>query len=994
MIIKRVTIQNWRGLRHFDAELLPGFNILRGRNEAGKSSVVEAIAWALHRDLASGARVRDEIAPILPTDQFGARPSVELLLEFPDCTATITKTLAEEAASRECCLTVRREGRADQICNYNAAQNELRRLIASDGALSAPTSSGVDVALLISAQGQSTHFIGQELSSAARSSIALGEDGAIAATSRLEKVRVALEKKRGRELFEKLKPNAVDAAKKATDAARVRDELAQLRQEHAKYGLIEAQIAELRAQIKSIIERYDQVAPRAEQTQREWEELRARQSAQQAADVEVAELRRAFGEAKTSRDALHNRVEELMKLREENARAQTELQQLQGQLETAQIAQAQCEEKTQLAWQAHLEAEKARDETRNRVLAWDRYLEVCASHRERARRRKQWEEIEKLQLEVEARQAEVETLGRAPLRAQINRWREVYFAIENARRLASQTLQISLRLENAADVKFRADDGQTQVTGASAGEETLLGAQASVAWHLPGVGKFSAVTSGREAHKQSAEIEGKIRSLEKDMAPFGITLADLPDALQTMEEAGATIEAASQQLQFCRRQYESLLANQSPEEWRALLQGAHDEYCRARQACEPFRAFIPEGVKTAQANIERERAREAENEIHQNAERARRVWQQSLARQSETSNALAGLQARAEALENARGQSAQRLSELENDGLDDDSRAGQLDEWNRELWRAKSVRDEAIGRREEMGPGVADETLMHLAHEERALREEQHALENELGAKRATLRGFCEQDPQTEMDNLEWEIALREEEIVRHESRLRGVAILEAALDAERHRLGRAIAAPLNEYLSPWLTELRGKATRVEFDEGSGKIIGVQTRSSDGSTHVLPFGSHSGGMQEQTALALRLILAQSAAKKLPNAQMPLVLDDPLTQTDTRRREGLWRVLRQASTNLQIVFVTCHETHLPTGIEANFLTLGDWPEAEASTPLPAVEEISTAKKNGKPRRAKSTVKMKNGAAANGKAATNGDAREEALPNEPTETLSLW
>src|SRR5690606_32040920 len=112
-----------------------------------------------------------------------------------------------------------------------------------------------------------------------------------------------------------------------------------------------------------------------------------------------------------------------------------------------------------------------------------------------------------------------------------------------------------------------------------------------------------------------------------------------------------------------------------------------------------------------------------------------------------------------------------------------------------------------------------------------------------------------------------------------------------------------------------WLSELRGKKTRVEFDENTGRITGVQTES-NGSTHVLPFASHSGGMQEQTALALRLIIAQASAKKLPSGKLPLVLDDPLTQTDTARRSGLWRVLRAASGHLQILFVTCHETHLP------------------------------------------------------------------------------
>src|SRR5690606_7522520 len=130
------------------------------------------------------------------------------------------------------------------------------------------------------------------------------------------------------------------------------------------------------------------------------------------------------------------------------------------------------------------------------------------------------------------------------------------------------------------------------------------------------------------------------------------------------------------------------------------------------------------------------------------------------------------------------------------------------------------------------------------------------------------------------------------------ESRLRGMGVLTAALEAERHRLGRELSTPLNKFLSPWLSELRGKPTHLEFDENGGRIIGIRT-GENGSTHVLPFGSHSGGMQEQTALVLRLILARLAAQKLPSKRLPVLLDDPLTQTDTLRRDGLWRVLSEA-----------------------------------------------------------------------------------------------
>src|SRR5690606_34581509 len=135
-------------------------------------------------------------------------------------------------------------------------------------------------------------------------------------------------------------------------------------------------------------------------------------------------------------------------------------------------------------------------------------------------------------------------------------------------------------------------------------------------------------------------------------------------------------------------------------------------------------------------------------------------------------------------------------------------------------------------------------------HETEVLRSELHRLQTELAERRQELRGHCEQDPQTELDKLSYEIELREAEIARHESRLRGMGVLTAALEAERHRLGRELSTPLNKFLSPWLSELRGKPTHLEFDENGGRIVGIRT-GENGSTHLLPFDSHSGGMQEQ-----------------------------------------------------------------------------------------------------------------------------------------------
>jgi DNA repair exonuclease SbcCD ATPase subunit len=899
--------------------------------------------------------VKDEISPVVPAHNPKLRPCVELALEFSDCTATITKTLSEDSARRECCLVVRRDEQADVTFDQSAAQNELRRLMTTDTFSAGESTSAVDVSLLVSAQGHSTEFVGQELSSAARAGIALGADGAIAPTSRLEKVRTAIEKKRAKELFEKLKNNAVDAAKKSSDAARVRDELAALREEHEKYSRTEAEIANLRSQIEQLRLCLETITPRAVAAERELQALRERREQQTEAERKLAEQQRFYEEAKAARDRLQKQCEEIKELRAVSAASLMQLEGLKASLEMAREQHAQLKEAAELTWREHETAEAAWRSAREKLQAWDLYLQLGAASARRKQVRERVEQIEKLVRAVDEWKVRLEILGRVPTRVQLAAWRNQHFAIESAQNAVAQTLQMWLYLENDMQVEIEADDS-TQELLAAAGEEVHLSAQSDLTLRIPGVGEMRVASAAREAQKQNAENEARARNLQKDMAPFGLTLSDLPAAFDSVEERIEEQEVATQEFKWSERQLQDALQGESLEKLRASLQETDEEYSALREACEPLRSLIPEGLKPSQANIERERVRLEENAAHEAAEAARRKSNATGASAVQAAGTLSNFESREKLLLQERAQHASRLADLQSDALDEAARGKELDQKNEALFFAQRDLRTAEAARAELGAAVATETVEHAAFEAAQLNEQKHGFESELAARRAELSVHCAQDPQTRLDELSFEISERETEIEKHEARLRGLAILEAALEAERHRLGRAIAAPLNEYLSPWLSELRGKPTRVEFDESTGKLSGVQTKEGE-STFLLPFSSHSAGMQEQTALALRLILAQAAAKKLPTGKLPLVLDDPLTQSDSLRRDGLWKVLSQAAKHLQILFVTCHETHLPQGADVSFLTLGDWNEAEFSiiqAERPQAVEIVEVPKKVRPR----------------------------------------
>ena len=135
MILRRLSLTHWRAHAQLDLTFSAGLNVVVGRNESGKSSLVEALDWALYRDITGGAgRLRaDEIKCIVPATDPQARPRVEVEIEFSNCTAILSKVVCEDANKRECRLCLRQKELPDEWFERTEAQAKLRALLAADG---------------------------------------------------------------------------------------------------------------------------------------------------------------------------------------------------------------------------------------------------------------------------------------------------------------------------------------------------------------------------------------------------------------------------------------------------------------------------------------------------------------------------------------------------------------------------------------------------------------------------------------------------------------------------------------------------------------------------------------------------------------------------------------------------------------------------------------------------------------------------------------------
>lgn len=911
-----------------------GLNILQGRNEAGKSSVVEAIDWALHRDI-SGARLKaEEIRAIIPARDPNARPSVEIELEFADCRAIVLKILCEDAGKRECRLTIRRDGHADEFFDRTEAQERLRALFSADG-LGQERASIAGGALLVSHQGESIDFL-SDGQAAIRSSIGINSDGQIALTARLERARVALETLRKREMLQDLEPQAIATARAGSEAARARDALQQARDQLAHFEALEREIEALRAELESIEGELSELEPREKQAQERVEALGALLVAQGEADKNVLRAQSAEREARGNLDAAQNRAGEIARLRDLQARAGEELEGSQVALlaaqEELQSAQSCCDE----AAARRDESQQSADETRHCAEAWRHYLAVFETRAALATERKALDELEKLGVLVREKQLVRDQTPRAPGFDEVRGWRAAFTRLHDLEREAARGVQLEIIAQNALEIGWKADSAQWEKHSLQAGERAAFGAGGEGVLKIAGVGAFKLKTGARGVEELRGEVEIARAELRKLLGEWKIEVRPEWNDPALLAEFFGRWESKRTLWEEVERAWKDAVEDLKREENRAgALSQAQTrvasrelEYQSAKAACKPFEGTIEFGDKKRfEVKTASQEADEAAKNAGALASRARNDAATCAQKLRASEAQFHELKARPDALRAAMASREIELARLENDALSPESRAELLAELNQTLARARLELGEAQAARRDMGDSVSPWKLEEARRGAASLSEARDALEKDLVGKKRDLFHACGQDAGSEIERLKVQIEELATAVARHEARLRGLMLLDAALQAERARLSRDLAGPLNELIGPWLSNLRGKETKLCFDEAGSKVESVISREGE-ATLALPFVEHSEGFKEQVAFALRLILARRIAEHLPSKCLPLVLDDPFTQSDAPRRGGLAQVLGEAASGLQILLVTCHEA---PPLEANLIRLGEWHE---------------------------------------------------------------
>ena len=148
--------------------------------------------------------------------------------------------------------------------------------------------------------------------------------------------------------------------------------------------------------------------------------------------------------------------------------------------------------------------------------------------------------------------------------------------------------------------------------------------------------------------------------------------------------------------------------------------------------------------------------------------------------------------------------------------------------------------------------------------------------------------------------------------------RAQGAKLLYVTMKEERDKARRAYVAPLKEKIERLGRLVFNSSFEVEVTED----LSVAGRAMDGSS--VPFESLSGGTKEQISLISRLACAMTVSK---DGGAPLILDDALGYTDPERLKLMGAVLARAGKECQIIILTCVPDRYGNVGEATVVRLG-------------------------------------------------------------------
>jgi energy-coupling factor transporter ATP-binding protein EcfA2 len=885
MKLKWLRIENFKRFRAplELGNLADGLNLFVAPNEAGKSTVAEAIRAAFFERHKSSS-----VSDLRPWGDSSATPSVEIGFELGGKPARLSKAFL---GKKRCQLSI--DGKAMDGTEAEDHLGDLLGFSFAGRGGSSPEHMGIPGLLWIK-QGTSHElakavgFASDHLRNALGYSLGelaatIGDDVIKAVeTERNQLLTPSSESPRGA-YAEALKrrlalEEELEVLRMDIDAYRTGvDRLATLRREHGRDDEARPWLA-LREQLAQAQAKLSDAMGLAER--RAAQELLLRQ-----ATTQVVALRQQL--------QLLARDDEAVTLREKNLEsAQSKLNQAQGQLQAweprhSQAVLASNKARAQLVAARQMAAWQAQEKS-----VADLTTQLHAMQRSHGQAQLRQEELTRLQAEA---------LSLAVPSAELKRLREVTDSLRTAQaKLDAVSTALEFELEPGAKVL---------VAGAEVNGTQRLTVVARTGIEIEGVGKITVLPGGED-------LQSLIADLDKQRD-------DLAELLQRLGVANLAA-AEARERQHVQREAEaktakSVVEAHAPKGLTALavdVAALSTKLTEAKQTLETLTVSVGAAaavVSVSQAESDETAARTTLDDATSQLNEAKLAVNEAKARVSAAQDEMAA--AKATLSDPLRADKKAAASHALTDALahettvraDVDALAEQLRTLNVTVLKQDVERFEQSARK------------LEAAHGQRA--SEIIRLEADLEAKGALGLEEAAADKQRELD----QVGRR---CVELERRAKALSHLLKLLTEKRAALARRLRAPLQRHLNHYLQILfPGASIEVGEDLSPGRITRVGTNGAETGE----FEELSVGAREQMGVVARLAYADL----LREAGKPtlLILDDALVHTDKDRLDQMKRVLYDAASRHQILIFSCHpQAWQDLGVAARELSQAAGPSA--------------------------------------------------------------
>ena len=874
MRLLHATLRQVRLHQQLELQFDPRFTLLGGPNEAGKSTVVEALHKVLFLKASATGRAVDEMRSRLHS----GLPEVELGFEAAGARWELRKRFS--GASGTCQLS----SDAGLALRGAAAEEQLARLLGVDGPIEGRRHSQLPLrwAHLWVRQGEAgTNLL-------ASPSDAYDVEQLVQQLQQRGAAAAALESPLDRLVSEQLQIR-LDQQFTATGKLKAGSPLAAARQRCSSALLNLEQAQALQAELEAAMEQLRQIGERLQLI-----EAQERPQLQRALQLE-AQLRLRRAQIEPLRQELSNLEQaqaQLQAVQRQLGELGAQQQDWQLQRSSRQQQFRSLEANCQSSDQACQELKNQQQQQVERLELAQQLLDLANLEREAQQLLEHQQQFQRLQLQAEQCKQSLAQL--APIDAA---------AVKALRQAEQQWAQAEARSQAMATaITLIEADQPVSLAGQplSPGETVQLNGSAELAVGC-GVRLRISPGGGEATAQAAAALQHSGAALRELQSAIGVANSEAAEVIaqqrQALELELANLRQAASAIPWSR--LEEQIAALEPRRQRLLSRLAQHQLQRQSLA---ERGELPQGRAELEAWIEELRRQANElSQRQQQAEAERTSWRQQLEQQHRSSQEL---ERNLEQLTGSLSTLAERQLALKASHGDGQQLTDAVNS-SRQALLIQEAELTALDKEilDKLPAGGAIE--QHL----RLLDGEKDALLTSRGQNEQRCLTLSSDDPTALVQHRQaaWESAQADLEAL--ELQTQALQMLQNLFHQSRQDFSQRYSEPLEQAIGPYLHYLQNgrHQASLDFDPKSG----FGNFELQQGPHRFGFEQLSGGMREQLAAALRLAIAEVLQPAYDDC-LPLIFDDAFTNSDQQRLQALQQMLRRgANHGMQLILLSCN-----------------------------------------------------------------------------------